>query len=804
MFQTRQVKSFRTFEFWVLNLFRISNFGFRILLFLAFFTVLALPSFASSPHVTSLVPTGAQRGTELEVTFDGERLQDTEEVISYEPGLEVLKLNSVTNKQVKAQFKLAPDCELGEHHLRLRAASGLSEIRTFLVGPFPVVEEVEPNNEPAKAQKLELNSTVAGVIKSEDVDCFAVEMKKGQRLSAEVEGMRLGRGAFDPRLTVLDAEGAVVADVDDTWLGRQDPLVSLVAPKDGTYIIRLRDSTYGGADNYHYRLHIGSFPRPTAVFPPGGKAGETVAFTFFSEATGEFIQQIKLPEIAQEQFGVFAQLDGLTAPTPNWIRISDFPNVLSSMTNQDREHATASEQPPPLAFNGIIAHPGHEDWFRFPANKGSALEVNVYARRLHSPLDSVIEILDAAGHSIASNDDAAGADSSLKFTPSESTNYFLRVHDTLGKGGREFVYRAEITPVEASLALKIPEVSRNDTQSRQFIAVPRGNLFATLISAKRANFGGPLTFGIENLPTGVVMHADEMVKNIDAMPLVFEADTNASLGCKLLDLVATGSNGTTRVTGNFKQNIELVEGPNNTSFFGTSVDKFCVAVVKEAPFHLRIVEPQVPLVQGGSMPLEVVAEREAGFDEPIHLQMVWNPPGVSSQPEATIAKGATNVIYQFNANGGAETRSWKIAVLGHATVDGGDLYVSSQLAPLEVASPFLTGKIETLWAKPGEHGKLTVNLQQAKPFDGKATIRLCGLPEKVTAPDREITKDDQEVVFDVQVDPNCSPGSHKNLFCAVDVKQAGHTIPHNIAQGGILRIVPPKKGETTVAKAEKK
>jgi hypothetical protein len=272
----------------------------------------------------------------------------------------------------------------------------------------------------------------------------------------------------------------------------------------------------------------------------------------------------------------------------------------------------------------------------------------------------------------------------------------------------------------------------------------------------------------------------------------------------LLDLIATGSNGTTRVTGKFKQNIELVEGPNNTSYFGTSVDKFCVAVLKEAPFHLRIVEPQVPLVQGGSMPLEVVADRETGFDEPIQVQMIWNPPGVSSQPEATIAKGATNVIYQLNAGGGAETRSWKIAVLGHATVDGGDLYVSSQLAPLEVASPFLTGKIETLWVKPGEHGKLTVNLQQTKPFDGKATIRLYGLPEKVTAPEREITKEDQEVVFDVQVDPACSPGSHKNLFCAVDVKQAGQTIPHNIAHGGILRIVPPKKGETAVAKVEKK
>ena len=153
--------------------------------------------------------------------------------------------------------------------------------------------------------------------------------------------------------------------------------------------------------------------------------------------------------------------------------------------------------------------------------------------------------------------------------------------------------------------------------------------------------------------------------------------------------------------------------------------------------------------------------------------MVWNPPGVSSQPEATIPKGATNVFYQLNAGGGAEVHSWKIAVLGHATVAGGQMYVSSQLADLEVGAPFLTGKIETLWVNPGKPGKLTVNLQRAKPFEGKATIRLCGLPEKVTAPEKTITKDDQEVVFDLTVDPTCSAGSYRNLFCAVDVPQNG-------------------------------
>ena len=105
---------------------------------------------------------------------------------------------------------------------------------------------------------------------------------------------------------------------------------------------------------------------------------------------------------------------------------------------------------------------------------------------------------------------------------------------------------------------------------------------------------------------------------------------------------------------------------------------------------------------------------------------------------------------------------------------------------------------------PGKSGKLTVNLQQKKPFDGKATIRLLGLPEKVAVADQEITKDDQEVVFDLTVDPKCPTGSHKNLFCAVEIKQNGDVIPHTLASGGILRVVPQKDEHNKIAVVDSK
>jgi hypothetical protein len=126
------------------------------------------------------------------------------------------------------------------------------------------------------------------------------------------------------------------------------------------------------------------------------------------------------------------------------------------------------------------------------------------------------------------------------------------------------------------------------------------------------------------------------------------------------------------------------------------------------------------------------------------------------------------------------------------------------LAHLEISTPFVSGKIETLWLSPGKSGKLTVTLQQRKPFEGPATIRLCGLPEKVSCPDREITKNDQEVEFEVTADPASRPQSFKNLFCTVDLKEHGEVIRHTIAQGGILRLVPPKKSEANVAATEKK
>jgi len=781
---------------------------------------------ATSPKFNSTSPSGGQRGTELELRCNGNRLEDAQELVFYSPGIEVLKIVAAKTNSLTARIRIAKDCALGEHHLRIRAASGISDLRTYWVGAFKTVDEAEPNDQITKAQPIPLNVTVGGTIGPEDVDYFRIEAKRGDRISAEIEAMRLGRGAFDPYLAIHNSDGEVLAFADDTALLMQDGFLSLLAPKDGSYIIQVRETLYGGRAEFAYRLHVGTFPRPTAVYPAGGKAGETLEVTFLGDPTGPIPQLVKLPATRQDKFGAYAEQAGVSSPSPNWIRVSPFANVLESAPNQDKEHATAAEMLPPLALNGIVSKKGEADWFRFKAKKGQALDLNVYARRLRSPLDSVLDVFDASGKSIASNDDTGGPDSYLKLTPDSDGEYFVRIKDQLGNGGPDYTYRIEITPVQPSLTLSIPQVARNDSQTRQYIVIPKGNRFATMVSAKRANLSGELIFSADGLPAGVTMQADTMPAKVDAMPLVFEAPSDTSIGGKFIDLTAKVVDSTNEIKSQFKHDIELVQGPNNTYYYGTRVDKLYLAVTKEAPFKLRIIEPKVPLLQAGTMDLKVVADRKSGYDEAINVKMLWNPPGVSSLPDVTIPKGSSHVDYHLNATSDAQTRAWKIAVLATAPPlgasptsegraargeGGGTVWVSSQLANLEIGPSVLAGKIETVSVSPGQSAKLICKLEPKEPFDGKATIKLMGLPDKVTASEVQITKDDKEAVFELTVDPNCGTGSHRALFCNLTFKKNAETVSQAFARDGILRIVPPKKdspvksGEAkVVAKSETK
>ena len=255
---------------------------------------------ATEPIVSSLLPRGGQLGSQQEVVINGQRLESAEEIFFYDQGIVANDLKIESGKKITTQFIISPDAKIGQHELRVRTSKGMSKLYTFWVGPYPNVDEKEPNSAFEEAQFVPMNSTINGVALNEDVDYYEINATEGQRISAEVEAIRLSGPLFDPYVAILDANRFELATSDDSALLLQDSTTSVIAPKSGKYFIEVRESSYRGNGSYRYRLHIGSFPRPLVVTPAGGEAGKPIEFTFLGDPKGPFKKTITLPNNGEE------------------------------------------------------------------------------------------------------------------------------------------------------------------------------------------------------------------------------------------------------------------------------------------------------------------------------------------------------------------------------------------------------------------------------------------------------------------------------------------------------------------------
>ena len=762
----------------------------------------AIAAIAGSPTVGQVIPSAAHRGTEAEVTLTGGNLGDARTLLFDQKGIECVSVSEVTAGKFKAKLKIAADARLGEYAFRAITNSGIGDVKLFFVTPFPVQKEAdEVAAEPYKVQPAKLGTTIYGTAPGEDQDHFEVEAKKGQRISAEVVGVRIATQAhLDAHLKITTADGKELAEQDDSVFTRQDPSVSVIAPEDGKYRVILRDSTNSGQGPCNYLLHIGSYPRPTIVYPLGGMAGETVKFTMLGDAGGPFEQTVKLPAEPQDRFEIIAEKDGEIAPQPNFVRVSPFPNVLEVEPNNTIQTATPSKYAPPVALNGIIQEKGDVDYFKFTAQKGMVYEVNVRARMLRSPLDPVVEIYNDKGGRLALNDDAGGPDSYVRWTAPADGDFFLQVHDQLMRGGPLFAYRAEIAKMAPALITYLPEMVINSSQQRRSVPVPKGNRYATLVQVKRADVGGDVLLEPKGLPAGVSAAFDKADKSVDRIAMVFEAKPDAAPAQTefIIEAKLTEPPKDTTVASRIAHRVETSENGNQKSYYGVDEHALPIAVTDEIPVTINYVQQKVPILQNGSMALKVLVERRNDFKGPIDIQVLYAPPGVGTPGTVNIPgekkDGDKTIAAQnegsitISANGNAPIAKWKTVIVGTADFGKGPTWMSTQLFDLEVAAPFVTGAIVRTFIDQGGEGSMTVKLDQKNAFEGKAKIALIGLPQGVTAEEREITKDDTEVKFALKATPTAQVGQAKTVFASFTLVRDGETMTNTIASGGILRV----------------
>lgn len=424
---------------------------------------------------------------------------------------------------VFVEIKIAPDALPGEREIRLVTFRGVSNPLVFHVGqvpefsrkPLPISplqilgkEAQALRNRPAGEveDRITLPCTVNGQIASGEENRYRFTARKGQKLVLATLGRQLipyiadaVPGWFQPVLTLYDADGKEVA-YDDDYRFMPDPIIFYPVPQDGEYVFAIHDSIYRGRNDFVYRVTIGELPFVTSIFPLGAQAGAPVTI----HAKGWNLENSEMaPPSRDAEPGIHlltTSSNGFVSnPVP--FALDTLPESIDQEPNNDDAHAQPVTLP--IMINGRIDR--GEDWdvFQFTGKANDTIVAEVYARRLGSPLDSVLKLTDAKGTLLAFDDDhmdpASGlnthdADSCIMARLPRDGTYFIHLGDTARNGGEAYAYRLRISAPQPDFALRIVPSS---ISLRKRSAGP-----VNVHILRKDGFTGPVKLSLNDPPEG--------------------------------------------------------------------------------------------------------------------------------------------------------------------------------------------------------------------------------------------------------------------------------------------------------------
>jgi hypothetical protein len=442
---------------------------------------------AAGPDVTSLMPSGGQRGTSVEVTATGNFPTWPLQTWVDRPGVMI----AASGDRGKLTAVIAAEARPGLYWIRFHDANGAAPPQPFVVGTLPEIVEQEPNNTPQKAQSISLPAVVVNGRLNGDADLFSVPLKKGQTLVASLVGNETLGSPMDSVLQIV-APGGSVLDYNQDYHGL-DPQIAFVAPADGSYLARVfafpakPNSTIGfaGGDSYVYRLTLTTgpfvdYPWPLAVTLGRESRVELVGWNIPSALASTVVRpEGETAEIFDPQLGNVVTL----AVEPNPTLVEAEPN----------DAAMPQKIELPVTVSGRIEKRGDVDVFSFDAKQGESLVFQVQSRSLGFPLDAVLTISDAAGKVLSSVDDVgASRDPELAFSPPADGAYCIALNDLNHQGSPRHCYRLRATKAQSDFKVTA------DAHAYTVLAGKPSDV--TLSIARQGGFAEEITFGVTGLP----------------------------------------------------------------------------------------------------------------------------------------------------------------------------------------------------------------------------------------------------------------------------------------------------------------
>jgi hypothetical protein len=575
--------------------------------------------------------------------------------------------NPAIAETITLQLAVDADAEPGEREVRLATPASLSNPLRFCIGQLPefsqlaaktypeanFVRELFNGNPPATAaanaeRRVSLPAVVNGQIMPGQIDRIRFSARKGQQLVVTASARELipyladaVPGWFQAVLTLYDANGKELA-YDDRFRFHPDPVIHCEIPKDGDYVLAIKDSLFRGREDFVYRITLGELPFITSVFPLGGPAhGQTAV-----ELSGWNLGVTNLVETNSEagvRSIVVSRNDRLSNPVPFAV------DTLPECPDQEPNDSTTRAQPValPIIVNGRIDAPGDRDCFRFEGKAGDEVVAEVSARRLDSPLDSVLALTDVAGRQLAFNDDHEDkgtglithhADSYLRATLPADGTYLLNLVDAQHQGGAEFAYRLRISRPRPDFELRI--VPSN-------VTARGGTASLTVYALRKDGFTNEIVIGLKAAPTGATLSGARIPANQDQARFTLSLPPMSPREPLVLSL-----EGRAQVDG---QAIcrPAVPAEDCMQAFAyrhlVPAKELRVAVLERGLPRVRILSPTPAMIPAGGTARVRIGTPSAAFADRFQVELSDPPDGIRIDRVGPSSAGGTEIVVHADA-----------------------------------------------------------------------------------------------------------------------------------------------------------
>jgi hypothetical protein len=669
--------------------------------------------------------------------------------------------------RAKADVTIPADAAPGILRLSLKSPVGNTAELPLAITAFPEVVESGDDDSQAQAIRITTPATIIGSLdRSGDIDYYRFDAAAGQQVAIEVVASAIG-SKLEPVLTLTDMTGRTLAESSGSHLGH-------TCEQAGSYALRIRDVDYRGSGEMFYRVNLGDMPLVTDVFPLGLARGTEVNVQLGGVNLGGIESvSVKAADGAEpgSRVNVPVQLPAGAPLNSKSVVVGEFPEIIESGSNDDV--AGANNVSLPTTINGRIDQPGDSDVFRFRATKGQRLIIDVNARRLGSPLDSHIEILDSAGQPLPRATLRCLAKTYTVFRDHDSASPGIRIEDW-----RELAVNDHILiGNELVRMLALPKNPDDDAQFFQMRGarlgyldttpahVPLGTpIYKVSINAPGTQFppnGMPvITIPFRNDDGGVQYGKDSRI--------FFDAPSD----------------------GDYLVRIGDVRGQ------GSPLHAYRLAIRPPKPSYTVSFSPTSPSVgKGEAAPITVSCERFDGFEGAIEIRMDQLPAGFTA-PVTTIPPGENTTSLALFAEPAAQSPPQdapKIKLVAKANVAGTELLreVNGGLPVIAESGDIMTtvDRSEVV-LQPGGEAKLLVKVERRNDFKGRIPIEVRGLPHGTRVLDIGlngilITERESSRVITLYCEPWAQPTSHPFVVLA---KREGKTAEH-AAPSVMLRVV---------------